>query len=83
MTPFSLLKRFLREQGVYERLNANRYLQDPRGVVFPSKREIYSKEEPKDYLVSLIDFSKCIEGFDYWNKINEKWLDILIGEGYV
>lgn len=42
-----------------------------------NKRYIYRNEEPMDYLVCQFDFSKSNEGFEYWNELNEQWLDFL------
>jgi hypothetical protein len=35
------------------------------------------EEEPVDYLVSLFIFELTPEGFDFWNDLNNKWLNIL------
>jgi hypothetical protein len=73
-----LFFRHLKEYNVYKRyfrtLSEDIYFYYMYGKNYVN---FFNSEKPKNWLLAAFFFRQQIEGFAFWTKINNKWIEIL------
>ena len=66
---------FLKENNIYEQYMYNfNKREESRNKAFP-KNQYFSKVRRGQYINYAFTWSKTIEGWSYWHKFHEKWIN--------
>lgn len=72
-----VFKEFLHKNGCYRKFVDNLEPSDSEYKKYQNFEVKLKYSEPDDFIICSFVWSKTPQGSDYWNEINNKWLDKL------